>query len=232
LRLERSTLVAIPGNHDKLIQPDLEIYHTHLSETLELPHQPLPRSCYVISRTARHLEFVFFLVEASIYVEVANTIPFGTLDHFARGTIDPALRDEVRSKVDRLRTDLAVDAARIADFDKALKIVLVHYAPICRGATLPEEVVGFLRCDGLEALVVEVSADVDLVIHGHLHESGRYAVGHAQVVKVGTATQWRAAENGFDVLKVWASGRITIDHHVWNGRGFDLEYEVVLRPAS
>ena len=86
--------------------------------------------------------------------------------------------------------------------------------PKTGGRSIPHD------CDGLDGFVKDLKDDIQIVVHGHLHAPKLYRHGGVPVIAVSTTTQADGGENGFYLLKFFASGRARAEHHIWNGRTF------------
>jgi len=222
LNIRADRLLMIPGNHDKLFQPDLNIYHRLLSEELKLPTEPSKKMAFVNCRRFGNREFVFISIDANDYCETANAVDSSIRSHLARGTVTEGLREQVHRSVRSLHDGGTVDGCSVTDYVAATKILLVHYAPdLIRatdgrwtGSLLPHE------CTGLSDLIDSLAGQLDLVLHGHLHSPNVYRLGGVPVISIGSASQVDCPNKGFFVLKFFEGPDIRVEHHLWNGRGF------------
>lgn len=223
LNLSSGQLVAIPGNHDKLLKTSLRLYQEAFLKQLGTTLEPRPQSCFVISRQVRGIQFVFFLVEASKYAKEDDRVDASCREHLAGGEITDDLRSEIREKLRRVKEGQKVDCADSVEDSNATKVLLVHY-----GVDVSQVVghnVGQLvvphECTGLDNLVEDLASDFNVVIHGHLHKPRLYTHEGVPVVAVSTTTQRsQDRENGFFILKFFRSGEVRAEHHRWLGTGF------------
>jgi len=238
--LDYKRLLMIPGNHDKLFKSNLSLYH-ELARRVRLNPQPQHRRSYLVSKTSGNREFLFVLVDASVYgpehLEVAkagdlhNLTNFDVLrcrDHIARGEATKELVAELAEKIDRLKTGDTVDAANLENYSTAIKILMIHYAldfkkVISKSLShfaIPHE------CSRIKALLKRFSGDFDLAVHGHLHTPKVYYCGSLPVIAVGTSAQ-RTLESARSVylIKITESGKIFAEHHHWprDGNGFSRD---------
>jgi hypothetical protein len=230
--IHQGDIIAIPGNHDKLLRRNLDLYHSKFSVPLSLVSEPKSQSSFFTSRIINQQEFIFALIEASNYADEDGKLDFGALAHLASGRIPRKLRQEIKNKFKLLSERQTVDQACVADFGSARKILLVHYAVdervVFGPAPKAQEFVVSHRCDGLDTLIEELSESVHLVVHGHLHHPKIY--NHCGVpVAAATTLSQRHGENGFFVVKFMTSGDIVLDHHKWNENGFVRDESEELR---
>jgi len=112
------------------------------------------------------------------------------------------------------------------EYASATRILLVHYAVdsgrVCGTGGALNNLLLPHDCKGLDQLVKTLSGDIHLVIHGHLHRPKLYRHADVPIVAASTTTQ-RGGENGFFVLRFFASGEIAAEHHLWRGTGFVLD---------
>jgi calcineurin-like phosphoesterase family protein len=224
--LHNGDVVVIPGNHDKLLRKNLDLYHDKFCSSLGIDHQPTPQSSFFTSRTMNGEEFLFVLIEASNFAPEDSKLDFGALAHLASGRISAQLRREVLGKFQTIKKAGIVDKAHVRDFSKARKILVVHYAVddrVVLGPTpLPQELVVSHHCDGLDSFVEELADNLHFVLHGHLHRARIYNHCGVPIISATTTTQVDG-ENGFFVIKFLASGDIVPEHHKWNSNGFTLD---------
>jgi 3',5'-cyclic AMP phosphodiesterase CpdA len=241
LGISRERLVLIPGNHDKLLRKNLDLFNTTFVKSLRIDHSLQPVSTLFLKRDLGDTEILFVLVEASIYALHDEELDRSAFSHLAAGEIPPKLRSEVTSKLERLRRGEPVDEIRLKDYRSTLKIMLVHYAVDDRAVLGPlphgNEFVLSHRCTGLDQLVFDCKEEIDLVLHGHLHCPRIYNHFGTRVVSATTTTQ-KEGLNGFFVLKLFASGDLVVDHHIWNENAFmrdtnhNLNVRIALPPRS
>jgi hypothetical protein len=231
LNIPLDRLVAIPGNHDKLLLPDLNFYQEEFPKLLGLPAGPNKQSVSTQLRLIGKRKFLFLLADASKYASVRGRVDFSCREHLAAGEISPGLRSEIVGKVEMLKGGRSVDGIHAGDYDSATRILLIHYGVDTLRVLGPTASVKNLilphDCKGLDKLIEELSNEIHLVIHGHLHKAKLYRHGSVPVVAATTTTQ-RGAENGFFLLKFFASGEIATEHHVWLKTGFLRDSRVEL----
>lgn len=230
--VHNGNLIAIPGNHDKLLRKNLDLYHTKFCLPLGIDPQPKPQSSYFTSRTINGQELIFALVEASRFASKDGKLDFDALSHLAGGKVSRILRDETKEKFEMLKAGKSVDRAVVTDYATARKILLVHYAVddrvVLGPAPLPQELVVSHHCKGLDALVGDLSETLDLVIHGHLHRPKIYNHCGVPIVSATTTSQVNG-ENGFFVIKFLESGDIVPDYHRWDQNGFVKDQSAELK---
>lgn len=230
LGIDPANLLAIPGNHDKLLLPHLNIYNKEFASKLGI-QQLQPQSSYLISRIVGGRELLFILVEASVFAS-SNVLDVSCRRHLACGSIPEDLEEEIRNKLDRFKNGEVVDGVtRMRPYSEITKIMLVHYAvdpSSCRqqesaGQRLVARILPH-ECDRIGEVVKSLGKDyqVSSVLHGHLHSSAIYDYEGVQVLSAATATQDKSS-NGFFVLKVLDTGELRAEHHTWNGAGFVLD---------
>jgi predicted phosphodiesterase len=234
-------LIAIPGNHDKLLRTNLDLFHSKFSPRTTNGAQPQPHKSFFISRIVGSQEFLFVLLEASKYASVDGKLDFSALSHLASGEVTKDLRDEVTAKFSEIRNGHSVDNAQVKDFGLAWKIILVHYAVddrmVLGPAPQPQGLVLSHRCNGLDSLIKDLAPSLNLVLHGHLHCPRIYNHHGVPVISTTTTTQ-KDGVNGFFVMKLLTSGDIVIDHHRWNVNGFmkdetaELSVRIARTPAK
>src|SRR5262252_7671438 len=217
--------IAIPGNHDKLLRKNLDLYCSNFC------CNPKPQSSFFTRREINNQEFIFALVEASKYSAEDGKVDFSALSHLAGGEVSKGLQDEIMRKFEKLKRGQSVDEAAIKDYDSARKILLVHYAVDDRVVLGPapqaHELVVSHRCERLDALISELSNCVDLVLHGHLHRPKIYNHNGVPVIAATTTSQ-KGGRNGFFVIKFLASGDTVLDHHKWTETGFTRDNRLEL----
>jgi len=222
LNVRANRLLMVPGNHDKLFQPDLTIYHRLLSVELALTAQPAKKAVFLTSRRFGGRDFVFISIDASDYCETANAVDFNVRTHLARGTVTASIREAVHRQLRTLRDSGSADEASVNDYATATKVLLVHYAPDLVRATDGKWVGSIVphECLGLSDLIESLQGEVDLVMHGHLHFPNVYRCGGIPVISIGSTSQIDCARKGFFLLKFFGAPEVRIEHHTWNGRGF------------
>jgi predicted phosphodiesterase len=225
LAISQERLIAIPGNHDKMLRRDLSLYFEGFTRRTGLPDAPQPQQCYLVSKTIDDREMLFIQLEASIYGEEALRLDTAAIGLLARGKVTVAARDEIDRKLTALKSGETVDSAEISSYANAWKVLVVHYSPdilATTGKRDPAELVIPHECAGLSELVRELRDDIHVVLHGHLHYPAVYNLHGVPVVSVGTVTQLcrEPRKNGFFLLKCFESGEVLTEHHVWHGTGF------------
>lgn len=221
--IHNGQLIAIPGNHDKLLRKNLDIYHMKFSVALGVDAEPKPQGAFFISHNIGGSEFLFVLVDANKYASTDGTLDFSAFSHLASGEVTKLLKNNLLEKFEALRSRREVDKAKLDSFETARKILIVHYAVdveiVLGPAPHAEELVLSHRCAGLDNLVKELRPYVDFVLHGHLHRPKIYNHCGVPVISATTTTQ-KDGWNGFYIIKFLASGDIVFDHHKWNENGF------------
>jgi hypothetical protein len=219
-------LVFIPGNHDKLLLKDLAFYQNELLKPLGVPADPEKQSFSMRLRTIRNRKFLFFLIDASRYSSTDDLLDFSCREHLAGGEISPPLRSMMTKKLNRLKKGETVDGVDPIDYLTATRILMVHYAVdgprVCGSQQGFADLVLPHECTGLDKLVDELGSHFHLVVHGHLHKAKLYRHGGVPVVAATTTSQL-GGENGFFLLKFFASGEIAAEHHRWLKTGFLLD---------
>jgi predicted phosphodiesterase len=224
LNFRREQIIAIPGNHDKLLRQNLNIYQAEFSARLGIPWIN-PGGSLLVTRLIGNDEYLFLLVDASVYSPDELVVDKGCRDHMARGKIPPTLRQEIVDKLTAIANGRPVDLAMpTSGYERAIKIMLVHYAvDIQRLPRQKQWEERFLPhdCKGLDELVSELRAKFQFgpVLHGHMHVPYLYNHDGAQVVSA-TTTCERGGPNGFFVIKMLDTGEIRTEHHLWNGLRF------------
>jgi hypothetical protein len=226
LRIPLSKLVVIPGNHDKMLRKDIEIFRREFVARLGLFPGPRPRGSSLLSKATGDIEFLFIMVEASIYASDEVKLDLSARKHLASGEISERLKAEIKDKLNKLRNGETVDGAALKNYARALKVLLVHYAvddhAVLGVVPHPEEIALPHGCEGLSELVGELKPDLDLVIHGHLHRPKVYNHEGVQVISATTTTQ-KGGYNGFFLVKFFKSGDVRAEHHKWRENGFSVD---------
>jgi predicted phosphodiesterase len=226
LHLKPETLIVVPGNHDKLLRPDLTDHHALLG-ALHLPPEPLATGWKLVAKRFGAREFLFVIVDANVYIQDdPDTVDVDSREHLARGVIRPGLGAEMRTALDTIRPNQRIDDVELMRPDEATVVLLVHFAveiARLRGhrGSLGEMVVPH-ECEGLADLVDELRDKIHLVIHGHMHVADLYRRSGVPVVSVASTSQL-GADNGFFLLKGYPDGELRAEHHVWKGRGFVID---------
>jgi calcineurin-like phosphoesterase family protein len=216
-------LLAIPGNHDKLLRSTLNLYNNEFSRKLELKEEVRKQRCAIAVRQFGEREFIFILVDASTYCTEDLKLDASCRIHLAGGNVSRELREDVGIKLTALRNsgELDADLKLKTSFVEAMKILLVHYAVDGSqfGSGL-EELVLPHSCEGLKALVDMLISEfqLGLVLHGHLHFPLLYNYNGVQVISATTATRVdKDSKTGFFMVKVFQGGTVLAEHHVWTG---------------
>jgi len=233
LRINPERIVAIPGNHDKLLQTNLDIYNEHFIEPLGLT--PFPKQSGTI--TVRQLEdrdIIFISVDASVYADEGFAVDLSCRDHLARGYVSDVMEAEVVQKLRRLQVANEADAGVMQhDYSDALKILVVHYAvnlgEVMGPFAVMQRVVLPHGCKGLDRMVSTLKKDfsLDLVVHGHLHRPVLYTSDGVPVISATTTTQ-SAGPNGFHLVKFLETGDVVAEYHSWNGITFAPDADQML----
>jgi 3',5'-cyclic AMP phosphodiesterase CpdA len=226
LEIDPGDILAVPGNHDKLLRNSLDLYHDEFTRKAKLLEEVRPQMCSIALRSFADREFVFILLEPSIYC--ARDLELGSdfRSHLAAGKVSAKLREDVRTKLDILRRYGKLDAQvkLRTNFSDAIKILVVHYA-VDGGqfaAGLDEHILPH-ECEGLGELVEMLKEEYQLsmALHGHLHRPLLYNFKGVQVISATTATRMdKDGKTGFFLVKVLDSGTIRAEHHVWTGVGY------------
>lgn len=226
LQIPSDRLLLIPGNHDKLLMTDLGFYQNEMLKPLRLSTEPSAQSCHIRLQVVGQRKFLFFLVDASVYAGKENTLDTTCRNHLAAGEITSELRKSILAKVEALKKKDTVDNISLADYTSATRILVVHYAvdvqSVCGVRKELENLILPHECKGLAELIDELSEELHLVLHGHLHKAKLYKRSGVNVVAATTTSQ-RGDENGFFLLKFFESGEIATEHHRWYKNGFLLD---------
>jgi predicted phosphodiesterase len=220
-----SQILAIPGNHDKLLRTDLELYHREFSMPIELSPRVEPQSCEIAIRKFDRREFVFILVDAGKYATEELRLDGSSREHLAAGEVTSHLDANIRGKLKSLMDRGTVGNVTLqGSYGTAAKIMLVHY-PVdyerfksggdWQGRVLPHD------CAGLPEMIQSIRKEfhLSMVLHGHLHKPMLYNYEGVQVIAATTAAQ-QGGDRGFHVLQVSNAGQIHAQHHYWNGTAF------------
>jgi len=227
LGISSANILAIPGNHDKLLRANLDLYHSEFTAPLGIPRIE-PAGSLLMSRTIGRREFLFISVDASVYTAQELTIDVHARDHLARGEVSSQLWSDLKTKLDGVKKGAQVDSAQLVGaYENAVKVVLVHYAVDASRLsqhTKWEEKVLPHSCKGIEEMITELRLkyEINVALHGHLHIPGLYNYKAVQVVAATTATEQKGP-NGFFVLKVLDTGEIRAEHHCWTGTRFTAD---------
>jgi predicted phosphodiesterase len=232
LDLPAHKILAVPGNHDKLLRKDLDLYHQEFTNKLNIPRVE-PGGSLVVTKTIGKREFVFILVDASVYTSEELVVDFKFRDHLARGLLTHKLYDELHAKLTSLKKEGEADGARlVGPYDQTVKVMLVHYAvdisrltdhPLWVEKLLPHDCKGL--DDALERFRVEFQ--INMAFHGHLHIPGLYNHKGVQVVAASTTTEQKGP-NGFFIVKILDTGEIRGEHHCWTGSRFTADPDTTL----
>ena len=221
--MDPSDILAVPGNHDKLLQKSLDLYHEEFSRKAKIREEVRPQMCSIAIRSLAGREFIFILVEPSVYCKQDLKLGSDFRSHLAAGKVSAKLVEDVRTKLGILREHGKLDAElRLrTNFNDAMKVLLVHYAvDEGRFPSGLDEMVLPHQCDGLGDLVnmMREEYQLSLAMHGHLHHPLLYNFNGVQVVSATTATREdKPKKTGFFLLKVLDSGTIRAEHHYWTG---------------
>jgi predicted phosphodiesterase len=221
-------MIAIPGNHDKLLRNDLDIYDSWFVDQLRVDsvHR---RGTRLVHRRIKERDFLFILLDANVYASNRLTIGFRARKHLARGRVDESQLSELVEKLDKLRSGNNVDNVTIPDFKRAFKILIIHYAVdaalVTGGGPDPIRYVLPHECDGVNEFISSLADYLDLAIHGHLHEPRLYNTAGVPIISVGTASQKGATMPSFYLLKFERSGQVHAEHHIWKGQGFTKDLD-------
>ncbi|HXA85326.1 MAG TPA: hypothetical protein VNZ47_09640 [Candidatus Dormibacteraeota bacterium] len=226
LGIAASDILAIPGNHDKLLRSSLNLYHEEFTRHLRLDEEARPQMCSISIRRFAGREFVFILIEPSVYCAEDLKLGSDFRSHLAAGKISPKLIEDVETKLNMLREYGKLDAETKLEktFNDAMKVLIVHYA-VDERRFPPGRAQGIVphQCDGLGELVNMLKREYQLSIalHGHLHHPLLYNFNGVQVISATTATRVdKGTKTGFFLMKVLDSGTIRAEHHLWTGVAF------------
>lgn len=219
LKASTDKLVPIPGNHDKLLRRDLQLYNDGVSARLQIAPWGV-NAVTLIDRAIGTQRALFLAVDASVYTKQSLTIDFHATRHLARGEITKSILREVAGYKDEL----------VRARGKAYRILVIHYAVHFGRATKMSADLAALNyvlpheCDGVDELFEELGPDaIDFAIHGHLHIARKYNFQGVPVLSTGSVSQLDAEPNGFHVLKFMNSGQVYAEYHVWGEGGFDID---------
>jgi hypothetical protein len=205
-----------------MLLTNLDLYNQEFAFPLGLPTMPKSKSCF-ISKQNGSVEFLFIVVDANVYCKRSKELDTTFREHLAKGAISTNTQQEIKTKVERLKAGYKVDQAQIKDFKQAFKILLVHYAADdTQVAGRRQKFVDFVlphRCDGINELLRKINSDVDLLIHGHLHQPAAYVHNGVQVLAATTTTQVLEKRNGFHLLKFYGR-ELHAEEFLWEGRTF------------
>jgi hypothetical protein len=205
------------------LRNSLLLYNNEFTAALGLKEHVEAQRCTLAVKIFGAREFIFILIDPSTYSETDLTIDKHWRNHLASGRVSKELTEDVRTKLTLLRDHraLGTDIKLEATFSSAIKILLVHY-PVdetkftsgLEGLVLPH------GCEGIGELVNMLKSEfhLDMVFHGHLHVPMLYNYNGVQVVSVSTSTRVDDGhETGFYLIKVFDSGNVVAEHHLWNG---------------
>jgi predicted phosphodiesterase len=210
---ERSQITAIPGNHDKMLRQNLNLFDTHVREPLSL-EAINPQSATIIRRQIGTLPFVFLAVDASTYTRDPDLrVTRSAKNHLAGGSVSAGLLQQVKA----LTQEIAAE--------DGVRVLLIHYPIDFSVASKLSGVAQnfFVRhdVDGINRLLEAIPQGViHFAAHGHLHSPGFYSSAGFPVLSLGTTFQLNNAINDFYVVTVSDSRQIRADHHVWTPTGF------------
>ncbi len=220
-------ILAVPGNHDKLLRVNLDFYNEHFTKPLRLPYEIQRQRCCIITRNFNGREFVFLLIDAGAYAEHELVLDTGCREHLASGTVTEELCNDIREKLTALQFRYKSEGGKDRNrYETAIKILLVHYAIDFRRVlgSNAVDIANYIlphECKGIEELRQELAAKFGfgLALHGHLHVPALYAYKGTQTVADTTTTQY-GGRNGFFVLKFFDTGEMRAEYHSWNGAAF------------
>jgi predicted phosphodiesterase len=225
LAFSSQQILAIPGNHDKLLRTDLELYNRQFSIPLGLTPRLEAQSCGIAIRKFDDREFIFVLVDAGKYATEELQFDLSSRDHLASGEVTPELSANIRGKLISLKTQGGIDGFALeGPYANAAKILLIHFpVDYDRFTSVVDWKGKVLRhdCTGLPQAIQAIQEEfgLDVVLHGHLHQPSLYNYSGVQVVAATTAAQ-QHGNRGFYVLKVSDTGQMYAEHHYWNGVAF------------
>lgn len=227
LGLDPKSIVAIPGNHDKLLLSNLNSYNSEFTDALGLGDKLEPGGFWI---TLRRLgipqrEILLLLVDANRYASQDNLLDTSALKHLASGEISQKLTESISVALTTIAQTGVIRGEKL-EYQSAFKILLVHYAvdsgKLSGKASLSERLLPH-DCKGLIDLVsVLRNHRFDLVIHGHLHRPGIFNLAGITVLGATTAGQANA-ENGFFLITLSGVGEFRVEHHVWNGAAWHVD---------
>ena len=197
-------LIAIPGNHDKLLARGLDNYHTDYTDKLGVRRDLTPQSTHLEERKVRDINICFGLLDASAYTKVPDMLAWPECrTHLARGEVTTKLEQQARRLAAEMRTR------------DGFKFLVLHYAiaqsaPIAVNTVLPHQ------CDGIERIMPFFKGAVNAVVHGHLHRAELDTVDGVRIISAGTVCQKNNKQNGMFLLKVYDTGQLHAEHHVWD----------------
>src|SRR3989442_307730 len=128
LNIPEDKIVLIPGNHDKMLRKNLDLFARELAIPLGFAPAPKPGQSSFLSRRVDNTEFLFILVDASIYATTEEKIDLSALNHLAKGNICKHLEEEILEKLNTVKRGGQVDHAAIEDYSTSRRFLLVHYA--------------------------------------------------------------------------------------------------------
>jgi len=230
LQIPCDRLVAMTGNHDKMLLTGLDLYNNEFAIPLGLPPIPKTKSFFV-SKSNGKIEFLFILVEANVYCLKSKELDKTYRQHLAKGAVTQDTRREIKNKIDQIQAGKSIDNARINDFDNAFKILLVHYAADdTQVAGRRQRVFDLVlphQCEGLNEMLRDVNSGIDLLIHGHLHRPAAYAHSGVQVLAATTTTQMLEKRNGFHLLKFYGR-ELHAEEFMWDEHTFVPQHTFVI----
>jgi len=221
LGFNKEQILAIPGNHDKLLLTNLDFYNGQFRGPIELSEEVVAQRCAVSVRKFGSREFVFVLADANRYATKELHLDVSARNHLASGEITRLLEEDIVTKLRDLKNGSSIEHG-LECFDTACKILLVHY-PVEPGRFnqkmwdrgLPH------GCEGLPEFVDKLRDEfrLNIVLHGHLHQPMLYNHEGVQVISATTSSQ-SGGQIGFYILNVSDTGQISTQHHSWNGAAF------------
>ena len=224
LGFRREQIIAIPGNHDKLLLTNLDFYNLHFTRALELPEELEPQKSAIAIRNVGSRELVLVLVDASRYAARSLHLDGSARDHLAAGEITEGLRTDIAEKLRALKKGRPTGSAGLSGpYGAACKLLVIHYPVDYKRFKDAKWHGRFLAhdCAGLPELVEELRTEfqLNIVLHGHLHEPLLYNHDGVQVISATTSSQ-SGGRIGFYVIKVSETGQISTEHHSWNDTAF------------
>jgi Calcineurin-like phosphoesterase superfamily domain len=206
-------LIAIPGNHDKLLAPDLDNYYTNYTDKLGLGRDPGPQSAHLEERKIGDINICFGLLDASAYTKVPDMLAWPECrTHLARGEVTTRLEQQARWLALEMRSR------------KGFKFLVLHYA-VAQSASIVLNTMLPHECDGIERIVPLFKDTVNAVVHGHLHRAELDIVDGVRIVSAGTVCQKNNKQNGMFLLKMYDTGQLRAEHHVWDDNWYKPDPE-------
>jgi DNA repair exonuclease SbcCD nuclease subunit len=208
LQFPTSSVLCVPGNHDKLNEQSCERYLAHFSD---LPSE-LP---YIVERRCKEIRFVFYGIDSNLYQE--GNVAKG---HISTGTLG-------------WLSDRKYEAQKDNAKPAAIRILLLHHHPCdlnkFRRQTFKGWFTGRLSQLDQGDRVLDLCRDwIKVIMHGHEHFpiSFRDETSGAVVVSAGTTSesQLEKGRNSFFVL-VFKDSSLIVSEFRWSGGGFRKQKE-------